>query len=413
MEKSKLAIHGGDKAISSKFNGRFNYGIEERNAVLALMDESIKSGNAFGYQGSQEEAFCKEFSDFLGGGFTDGVNSGTNAVYLAIKSLNLPLFSEIIVGCVTDPGGMMTIVLNNCIPIIADVMPGSFNTGASMIEPLITERTKAIVVAHIGGEPANMPEIMALANKYKLKVVEDCAQSHMAKINGKNVGTFGDVSAFSLMFGKHMSTGGQGGAVFTKSEEIYWNIRRSADRGKAFQMPAGSTNMIPALNCNMDELHATIGRVQLKKLPGIVEKRKALANLLIQKGLNKLKAVKIPEIPKWADHCYWWWKLRLDFSALKVSRKEFCDAIIAEGLPINPSYRAALPATMDWFQNRSEKFPWNAPQYKGNSKQEFLCPNSEASMENHFILPLFESWGEVEAEAILNVFRKVESVMTK
>lgn len=413
MDKSKLAVNGGEKSIPVWFKGRHNYGSEERSAVMALFDESIKSGNAFGYQGSQEEAFCKEFAAFIGGGFADGVNSGTNAVYLAIKALNLPPFSEIIVGCVTDPGGMMTIVLNNCIPIVADVMPGSFNTGAAMIEPLITERTKAIVVAHIGGEPANMPEIMALAKKYQLKVVEDCAQSHMAKINGQNVGSFGDVSAFSLMFGKHMSTGGQGGAVFTKSEETYWNIRRSADRGKAFNLPSGSTNILPALNCNMDEMHAVVGRVQLKKLPDIVARRKAFVNLLIKKGLNQLKAIKIPEIPAWADHCYWWWKLRIDSSALTVNRNDFCAALIAEGIQINPSYRAALPATFSWFQNRSEKFPWNSPQYKGNPKAEFPCPNANKSMEDHFILPIFETWGEAEAEAILKAMRKVEAVLTK
>lgn len=408
-----LAVNGGEKAIVAPFKSRQNIGAEERAAVLALMDECIKSGHMFGYQGAQEDAFCKEFSQSLGGGYADGVNSGTNAVYVAIKALQLPPFSEVIVGCMTDPGGMMPIVLNNCIPIVADTMPGSFNTGAPMIEPLITGRTRAIVVAHIGGEPANMPEIMALAKRHNLKVLEDCAQSHMAKINGQNVGTFGDMGAFSLMFGKHMCTGGQGGAVFTKSEEIYWNIRRAADRGKPFNLPAGSNNVIPAINCNMDEIHAVIGRVQIKKLPDIVARRKAFIELLIKKGMNRLKAVKIPALPVWAEHCYWWWRLRIDMPALKCKRDEFCAALSAEGLPINPSYKGALPAKMAWFQNRAEKFPWNAPQYKGDPKREFPCPNSDASVEHHFILPLYESWGEAEADAIMNAIHKVEAVLAE
>lgn len=414
MDKlKKLAVNGGEKTISAPMKGRGNIGADERAAVLALIDESIKSGNMFGYQGAQEEAFCKEFAQFLGGGYADGVNSGTNSVYVALKALQLPLFSEVIVGCVTDPGGIMPIVLNNCIPIVADTMPGSFNTGAAMIEPLINERTSAIVVAHIGGEPANMPEIMALAKKHKLKVVEDCAQSHMAKINGQNVGTFGDIGAFSLMFGKHMCTGGQGGAVFTKSEDMYWNIRRAADRGKPFNLPAGSTNVIPAINCNMDEIHAVIGRVQIKKLPDLVARRKAFVKLLVKNGMNKLKAVKIPDVPDWADHCYWWWKLRIDLSALNCSRNEFFAALMAEGVSVNPSYRAAMPSNMTWFQNRVEKFPWNAPQYKGDSRQEFPCPNANKSMEDHFILFLSESWGEPEADAIMNAIRKVEDAMAK
>lgn len=414
MDKlGSLAVNGGQKAIPLALKGRHSFGLEERAAVLELMDESIKSGNRFGYQGSQEEAFCKAFSELFGGGYADGVNSGTNAVYVAIQALQLPPFSEVIVGCMTDPGGMMPIVVNNCIPIVADVMPGSFNTGAAMIEPLITERTRAIVVAHMGGEPAHMPGIMALAKQYNLKVVEDCSQSPMAKINGQNVGTFGDIGAFSLMFGKHICAGGQGGAVFTRSEQLYWNIRRAADRGKAFNLPVGATNVIPALNCNMDELHAVIGRVQLKKLPDIVARRRAFVELLMKKGMNNLEAVKIPEVPVWADHCYWWWKLRIDIPALKCSRNDFCAALLAEGLPINPSYRGALPATMTWFQNRAERFPWNAPQYKGDPRREFPCPNANASVEEHFILPIYESWSESEADAILDALRKVESELAK
>lgn len=412
-KREELAINGGEKAMTGTMRGRYSFGADERAAVLALMDETVKSGNMFGYQGAQEDAFCKEFAEFLGGGYADGVNSGTNAVYVAIKALQLPPFSEVIVGCVTDPGGMMPIVLNNCIPIVADVVPGSFNTGAAMIEPLITGRTKAILVAHIGGEPANMPEIMALAKKHNLKVVEDCAQSHMAKINGRNVGSFGDIGAFSLMFGKHMCTGGQGGAVFTKSEEMYWNIRRAADRGKAFNLPDGSTNVVPAINCNMDEIHAVIGRVQLRKLPDIVARRKAFVKLLVNKGMDKLKVVKIPELAAWADHCYWWWRLRIDASALSCTRGEFLAALMAEGVSINPSYRAALPATMTWFKDRAGQFPWNAPQYKGDPGREFPCPNADASMENHFILPFYETWTEADADGIINSMRKVEAVMAK
>jgi dTDP-4-amino-4,6-dideoxygalactose transaminase len=258
-----------------------------------------------------------------------------------------------------------------------------------------------------------MPEIMALAKKHSLKVVEDCAQSHMAKINGQNVGTFGDASAFSLMFGKHMCTGGHVGAVFTKSEDMYWNIRRTADRGKPFNLPAGSTNVIPAINCNMDEIHAVIGRVQLKKLPDIVARRKALVKLLIKKGMDKLKSVKIPLLPTWSDHCYWWWRLRIDISSLNCPRNEFFAALMAEGLQINPSYRAAMPATMAWFQDRPGKFPWNATQYKGDPKQKFPCPNANKSVEDHFNLSISESWNEPEADAIINAIRKVEDALAK
>ncbi|MCX6984524.1 MAG: DegT/DnrJ/EryC1/StrS family aminotransferase [Lentisphaerae bacterium] len=163
----------------------------------------------------------------------------------------------------------------------------------------------------------------------------------------------------------------------------------------------------------MDEIHAVIGRVQIKKLPHIVARRKAFVKLLTKKGINKLKAVKIPDLPAWADHCYWWWKLRIDVSALNCNRDEFCAALMAEGLQINPSYRAALPATMSWFQNRTEKFPWNSTQYKGDPRHEFPCPNANKSVEDHFILSFNETWGETEADAIINAIRKVEAALAK
>ena len=174
MDKSQLAINGGPMAAPDLPN-RFHFGKEEKAAADALFDKSIATGNAIGYNGPEEEAFGKEFAEYLGGGYADGVNAGTNSVYVALKSLNLPPFSEVIVGCVTDPGGMMPIVELNCIPVPADTEPGSFNAGAEQIEARITERTSAIVVAHIAGEPADMPGIMKVAEKYNLPVVEDCA----------------------------------------------------------------------------------------------------------------------------------------------------------------------------------------------------------------------------------------------
>ncbi|HEG43900.1 MAG TPA: DegT/DnrJ/EryC1/StrS family aminotransferase, partial [Phycisphaerales bacterium] len=114
---------------------------------------------------------------------------------------------------ITDPGGVMPVVMLGCVPILADSDPRSYNTSAKQIEPLINERTKAIIIAHIGGEPVDMDPIMELARKHSLYVVEDSAQSQGAKYKGRLVGTIGDMAAFSTMSGKHHCTGGQGGVV--------------------------------------------------------------------------------------------------------------------------------------------------------------------------------------------------------
>ena len=407
-----LAINGGEKAISA-LPGRYHFGKEEKTAVDALFDEAMKTGNAPGYNGPEEEAFCKEFAGFMGAKYADGTNGGTNSVYVALKALNLPPFSEVVVGCVTDPGGMMPVVINNCIPVPADTAPGSFNTGAQEIEACITERTSAIVVAHIGGEPADMPEIMKVAEKYNLPVVEDCAQSHMARINGKNVGTFGRYGAFSLMFGKHMCTGGQGGAVICNNEDDYWNERRAADRGKPFNLPTGSTNCIPAISCNMDEFHAAVGRVQLKKLPDIVARRKKVIAALKSSGFDSLKSISIPKLKDGFDHCYWWWRLKFNSEAMNCTKNEFCAALLAEGVSVIPNYTGALPARMDWFKNRTQCHPWNNPLYKGDAGREYPTPNCDQAIKEHFILFLFESYGEKEIDMLVKAFMKVEAFYAK
>ncbi len=414
MSKLNLAVNGGPKAVSS-LPARFHFGKEEKAAVDALFDQSIATGNAIGYNGPEEEAFGKEFAAFLGGGYADGVNAGTNSVFVALKSLDLPPFSEVIVGCVTDPGGMMPIAELNCIPVPADTEPGSYNAGAAQIEARITPRTSAILVAHIGGEPADMPGITAMAAKHHLPVVEDCAQAHMARIHGQNVGTFGTLGAFSLMFGKHMCVGGQGGAVFTRSEDQYWKVRRAADRGKPFNLPDGSTNVRCAINCNMDELHAAIGRAQLKKLPGIVARRLAFVAMMNERGFDKLNGIYQPQkdLRPGFESCYWWWRLRFVPEAMTCTREEFCAALAAEGVIVAPNYYAARPAHMTWFQDRANKHPWNNPLYKGDLKTEYPTPNCDQAMSTDFNFFFYESYGEKEADMLMEAFRKVSEAFSK
>ena len=390
-------------------------GKEEKKAVDALFERSIASGNAFGYNGPEEEAFCAQFAKFMGGGYADAVNSGTTAVYVALRALNIEPFTEIIVSPITDPGGMMPITMLNCIPVVADTAPGSFNTGPDQIEELISPLTSAIVVAHLLGEPANMNGIMRVARKHNIPVVEDCAQSHCATINGRLVGTFGDVAAFSTMFGKHFCTGGQGGVVYTRNEETYKWVRRYSDRGKPFGLPAGATNCVATLNYNLNDLSATIGSMQLKKLPGIVQRRRRMVQWLRQ-GLRSLKAVSFPSIVKGGNPSYWFLRLRFHPDAVSCDKTAFCKALAAEGLGINANYNA-MPHTFDWFKNRqvfgTSKLPWSSPLYKGNPNRQFACPNALAAIRDHFLLTIFESWGKSEANDLITIFRKLEGAFLK
>ena len=408
----KLAVNGGPKAVGT-LKPRFHFGVEEKEAAMRLFDRSIETGNAFGYNGPEEEALGKEFAEFLGGGYADGVNGGTNAVFVALRALEPKPFSEVIVGAVTDAGGMMPIVLNNCIPVVCDTMPGRYNIGPEQVEACITPLTSAIIVPHIGGEPADIKGIMEVANRHGIPVIEDCAQAHGAKVDGQYVGTFGTYGAFSVMFGKHFCTGGQGGMVFSKTEADYWQARRAADRGKPFGIENPSGNVMAAINCNMDELHAAIGRAQLKKLPGIVAGRRRFVELLMNRGLGELKSISVPEALPGTVNSYWWLRLKINENAINCPKGDYFAALSAEGVPISSNYKAALPSTFPWFQDRKNKHPWNNPLCQGDPCREFHLPNVMKAMEENFLFFILESWEEEEADMVIEAFRKLDAAFAK
>lgn len=412
---SELAVNGGPKVRRKPWPGRSLLGQEEKAAVDALFDQAIATGQAFGYDGPVEKAYCEEFSQYMGGGFTDAVNSGSNALYVALRALDLPPYSEVIVSCITDAGGMMPIPLNNLIPVVADAAPGGYNIGPEQVEAMITPLTSAIVVAHIMGEPVDMDGIMAIARRYNLRVVEDCAQAHSAKLNGKPLGSFGDIGVFSTMFGKHHITGSQGGLVFTKDEDLYWRIRRASDRGKPHGCPAGSTNQIASLNCNLGDLGAAIGRVQLKKLPAIVAARRRLV-AAISEGLREIPAINVPKLLPGAEASYWYFRLEVNTEAITCDKATFVKALQAEGILLTPSY-AHFPHRMEWFRKQrvfgQSGLPWSSPEYKGNNYRDFPIPNAEAATAKQFNLHVYESWGEEEINDILAAFRKVASAYSR
>jgi len=414
--REKLAIEGGPKVCRRPWPTRGLFGQEEKRAVMRLFDKAIKTGQAFGYNGPEEEAYCREFAKFLGGGYADAVNSGSSAVYVALRALEVPAFTEVICGPVSDPGGIMPVPLAGCIPVCADAAPGTFNPSPESIEKRITKRTSAIIVAHIAGIPADMGPIMEIANAKGIPVIEDCAQAHGAKYRGKYVGTFGTIAAFSTMFGKHHATGGQGGVVFTKDEELYWRVRRYSDRGKPFNLEGTRRNVVCAHNMNLNDLSACIGRVQLRKLPRIIRGRQRPARWLIEACKKECKAVRIVEGLPDTEPTYWFLLVRLDLSKLRVDKQTFVEALQAEGLPCSVSY-LHLFTEHDWYLNRrvfeGTGYPWTCPLYKGNPDRKYPVPNARATDRCTFQMFWHERITVPYARQVLKAFKKVETAYLK
>ena len=412
---SDLAMDGGMRTRRAPWPARRLFGQAEKRAAMALFDQAIETGQAFGYGGPQEEAYCRQFAQFLGGGYADGVSSGTAAVYVALRCLELEPFSEVIVPPITDPGGVMPVPLMNCIPIVADAAPGSYNAGPRQVAARITPRTSAILVAHIAGLPADMPGILAVARRHKLPVVEDCAQAHGALCQGRPVGTFGDLAAFSTMSGKHHATGAQGGVVFTRREDLYWRARRYADRGKPFGLSGVTTGVAASLNLNLNELAAAIGRVQFRKLPRIVAARRRTA-LQIARRCQALRAVRMVTPAPGDEGSFWFLLFRLDLARLAVGKDTFVKALRAEGLPVDAGY-LHVPSLAEWYKTRTvfgrSGLPWTSPLYKGKADAEYPVPNIMATDACHFRMNFHEKFGPREVRDIVAALRKVERAYLK
>ena len=405
----KPAIDGGTPVRAEPIPPRALVGEEEKAAAIRVFDSAISSGQAFGYNGPYEQQYEKDFTDFMGGGFADGVNSGSNAVYCALGGLQLNALSEVIVPPITDPGGVMPVALMGCVPIIADADPRSYNTSAEQIEPLITERTRAIIIAHIAGEPVDMDPVMELARKHGLYVIEDCAQAHGATYKGKLVGTFADFAAFSTMNGKHHCTGGQGGVVYTTNEKLHWQAKRFADRGKPFNIDAPG-NVVAGINCNLNELSAAIGSAQMKKLSGIIERRHRIGES-IKKGLESRKTLSMGwQVPD-TKCVYWFLRLKLDTEAIIVDKATFCKALSAEGIPVVASYRH-IAYEAPWFKNKAvfgtSGFPWSSSDYEGPKNPQYKIDNAIHVTDTHFNIAVHENYGEKEIDDILTAIEKVE-----
>ncbi len=415
----QLAINGGPKTIAEPLPQRHHFGEAERNAALRVIDAAIERGDAPGYGGPEEDALCKEFAARLGGGYADAVSSGTASVFVALRALPIEPFTEIISGPITDAGGMMPIAMMNCIPVIADSAEDSFNISVDTIKEVYTERTSAIVVSHISGEPADMEPIIAFAKAHNIYVVEDCSQAHGAKINGKYVGTFGDTAGFSTMFGKHTCTGGQGGITFTTSEEYYWKLRQNSDRGKPFGLSPeleAKGNCVASLNFNMDEVSAAIGRVQTAKMDDIATKRRAIAKKIFD-GIERKDILRAPKLPATAEPSYWFTRMIFDVSKVTCDKHTFCEALSAEGLAIGESYDAT-PHMYAWAQNHkvfgNSGYPWAAPEYKGDHNMKYTMPkNIKKVREQNINLFTAESYTDVNVEEIIKALNKVINAYAK
>lgn len=240
---------------------------EIRNA----MERVVKSGRFI--LGTEVDGFEEEFASFLGARFAIGVASGTDALLLALKAVGVCSGDEVITVSHSAVATVAAIELAGAVPVFADIDYSTRCIDPVKIPSLVSDRTKAVLPVHIYGQPAPMPEIIAIAQRFGLKVIEDCAQAHGAEIYGSKVGTFGDASAFSFYPTKNLGALGDGGAVVTNSPELAAKVRNLREYGwkeRYISDFAGG-------NSRLDELQAAILRAKLPYLSADNAKRRNIA----------------------------------------------------------------------------------------------------------------------------------------
>lgn len=406
-------VHGGPKARRWPWPRRRHFDIREKKAVMGVFDREIRTGGAIIYGGVEERKYCEEFSEYLGGGFADAVNSGTNAIYVALRALDLEPGSEVIVPPITDPGGTMPVAMMGCIPVPADSMPERLNSSVEQIRAVLTERTSAILVTHIAGHPVDMDPILELGAERGIPVVEDCAQSHGSTYKGRMLGTLGKISAFSTMFGKQHSTGGQGGVVFTRDTMLFARVRQISDRGKPAGALGATSNVVASLNFNQDEISMAIGRVQLQKLPVAIAKRREFA-AAVAKGLQQCKGVSLIGDPPHGESSYWFLMLQIDPTQLRCTSQEFAIALDAEGIGGVSGGYPFYPTDQPWHQDAvvfgASGFPWSL---NGGKPKQYELPN--AHLANRYIgrMEIHEHLGMREAEDLVGAIQKLARYFAK
>jgi dTDP-4-amino-4,6-dideoxygalactose transaminase len=290
-----------DSRINPNRLDRGFYKYQEEFESKAL--EVLRSG--WYVLGKEVMSFEEEFAKYIGSKYCVGLASGLDALWIAFRILGIGEGDEVIVQGNTYIASVMGITINGATPVFVE--PDEyFNMDASKIEDKITERTKAILVVHLYGQASNMKPIMDIAHKHDLRVVEDCAQSHGAKFDGKMTGTFGDIGCFSFYPSKNLGAFGDAGAIVTDEYELAEKVRVFRNYGSEKRY----FNRVVGTNSRLDEMQAALLRVRLSHMDELEKEKRTLSERYLSELKNE--KIKLPEIRHGATHIWHQFVVRCD-----------------------------------------------------------------------------------------------------
>lgn len=318
---------------------------------------TIESGRLI--LGEQVSNFEKEFSSYVGVKYAVGVNSGSDALYLSLRALGIGQGDEVITVSHTFISVVDAIVRSGAHPVLVDVDPFTLNIDTKLIPSKITKRTKAIIPVHMYGNPADMANILEIADSHNVSVIEDASQSHGATINGRKTGSFGILGTFSFYPTKNLGAYGDSGMVTTNSYEMAMKLRELRNYGERKKYEY----VTEGINSRMDELQAAILRVKLRRLDKWNSRRRFLASIYSKRLEDS--GIGLPSEEKGSVHVYHQYVIRTD------RRDEIRDMLRSNGIPTLVHYPIPIHLQHKYSSNFSE---FSLPETERASRQILSLP---------------------------------------
>lgn len=334
--------------------------------------------------GKEVQAFEEEFAAYMESKYCVGLASGLDALILAFRALSIGEGDEVIVQANTYIASVMGVTINGATPVFVEP-DEEYGIDASKIEAAITPRTKAVLVVHLYGQACQMDEIVRICQKYDLKLVEDCAQSHGSRFDGKMTGTFGDIGCFSFYPSKNLGAFGDGGAIITDNKELAdaMKILRNYGSEKRYY------NQVVGVNSRLDEIQAGLLRVRLSHLDELAQEKVEIADRYLSELHNPY--FELPKMRKKATHIFHQFVLRTKY------RQQLIDYL--DGLEIGTIIHYPIPPHL------SEAYA-----YLGYHKGDY--PVTEGYANEVLSIPMYNGMTREEQDFVikaLNDFKPAEA----
>lgn len=381
---------------------------------IAVLTEAIRSGTLTSTKGRFVPGFEKEFARVLGVSHASACASGTAAVHLAVAAIDPEPGDEIITSPITDMGALTPILYQGAIPVFADVDRRSCNVTAETIQARLSDRTRAIIVTHLFGNPCDMDGILDLAARHGLLVIEDCAQAFLARYNGRTVGTLGTIGCFSLQQGKHITTG-EGGLVVTNdaalARRMYLYVNKAWGYGD--ERP---DHYFLALNYRMSELQGAVAVAQLPKLESVVERRIAAARRLTTQ-LREVRGIETPHVIPGAEHTYWKYILMIDPGIVEGGAVGLARALKDRNIVSAPRYIQKPAFMCEIFQKRrtlgQSQWPFTLARPEAVDYAPGCYPETFAALDRVLVLPWNERYTADHVDYVANSIRQAVENLTR